>query len=73
MPLGSTNRPKPGLKAIYEGREARQPGGKYGRPSTGLYLFGVSAILGSLVVYHYVSADLLTLRLPFVTCQRCRL
>jgi hypothetical protein len=55
MALAPPNRPKPGLKAIYEGREARKPGGKYGRPSTGLYLFGVSAILGSLVVYHYVS------------------
>jgi hypothetical protein len=49
------NRPKPGLKAIHEAREEQKPGGKYGRPSTGLYLFGVSAILGSLVVYHYVS------------------
>jgi hypothetical protein len=55
MALGPPSRPKPGLKAIYEGREARKPGGKYGRPSTALYLFGVSAILGSLVVYHYVS------------------
>jgi hypothetical protein len=55
MALGPTNRPKPGLKAIYDGREGRLPGGKYARPSTGLYLFGVSAILGSLVVYHYVS------------------
>jgi hypothetical protein len=55
MALGSSNRPKPGLKAIYDGREGRQPGGKYGRPSTALYLFGVAAILGSLVVYHYVS------------------
>jgi hypothetical protein len=55
MALGPPDRPKPGLKAIYEGREGRKPGGKYGRPSTGLYLFGVSAILGSLVVYHYVS------------------
>ena len=54
MALGPSTRPKPGLKAIYEGREARKPGGKYGRPSTALYLFGVSAILGSLVVYHYV-------------------
>jgi hypothetical protein len=53
--LGSANRPKPGLKAIYDGREARKPGGKYGRPSTTVYLLGVSAILGSLVVYHYVS------------------
>jgi hypothetical protein len=55
MALAPPTRPKPGLKAIYEGREQRQPGGKYGRPSTALYLFGVSAILGSLVVYHYVS------------------
>jgi hypothetical protein len=52
--MAGSNRPKPGLKAIYEGREARKPGGKYGRPTTGLYLFGVAAILGSLVVYHYV-------------------
>ncbi|HEY2517021.1 MAG TPA: hypothetical protein VGI39_39385 [Polyangiaceae bacterium] len=55
MALGSANRPKPGLKAIYDGREARKPGGKYGRPTTGLYIFGVSAILASLVVYHFVS------------------
>jgi hypothetical protein len=55
MALGPSTRPKPGLKAIYEGREQRKPGGKYGRPSTGLYLFGVSAIIASLVAYHYVS------------------
>jgi len=55
MALPPATRPKPGLKAIYEGREQRKPGGKYGRPSTALYLFGVSAIIGSLFVYHYVS------------------
>jgi hypothetical protein len=54
MALGPTTRPKPGLKAIYDGREQRKPSGKYGRPSTALYLFGVSAIIGSLFVYHYV-------------------
>jgi hypothetical protein len=54
MPLGA-NRPKPGLKAIHEAREGRQTGGKYSRPSTGAYLFGLAALLGSLVAYHYVS------------------
>ena len=53
MALGA-GRPKPGLKAIYEGREQRKPGGKYGRPSTTLYLVGVAAILASLVVYKVV-------------------
>jgi hypothetical protein len=52
--LGPQNRPKPGLKAIYEGREQRKPGGKYGRPTTAVYLAGVAALLGSLIVYHYV-------------------
>src|ERR1700729_688618 len=55
MALAPANRPKPGLKAIYEAREGRRAGGKYARPSTALYLFGISAILGSLVAYHYVS------------------
>jgi len=54
MPLGA-NRPKPGLKAIHDAREGRAAGGKYSRPSTGGYLFGVAALLGSLVAYHYVS------------------
>jgi hypothetical protein len=55
MALAPANRPKPGLKAVYDGREGRRPGGKYSRPSTAVYLVGVSAILASLVVYHYVS------------------
>jgi hypothetical protein len=54
MALGGANRPKPGLKSIYEGREQRKPGGKYGRPSTAVYLAGVSAILASLVAYKFV-------------------
>ncbi len=54
MALGGTNRPKPGLKAVYEGREQRKPGGKYGRPSTAVYLLGVGAVLASLVVYKVV-------------------
>ncbi len=54
MALGNPSRPKPGLKAIYEGREQRAPGGKYGRPTTAVYLLGVSAIIGSLFVYRYV-------------------
>src|ERR1700734_2191056 len=54
MALGA-DRPKPGLKAIHDARDGRMPGAKYSRPSTGAYLFGLAAILGSLVAYHYVS------------------
>ncbi len=48
------HRPKPGLRAIHEGREARQRG-KYSRPSGGVWLVALGAILGSLVAYKVIS------------------
>ncbi len=53
MVLGA-NRPKPGLKAIYDGREARRPGGKYSRPSNAGYFVVLGAIVASLFAYHFV-------------------
>ena len=63
-------RRKPGLKAIYDGREQRKPGGKYGRPTTAVYLLGVSAILASLVVHHFVNEHQLSERKSAMLAQR---
>ena len=49
------HRPKPGLKAIHEGREARLKG-KYNRPTTGVWILVFSAFVASLVAYKLISA-----------------
>src|SRR5690349_5286600 len=47
-------RPKPGLKSIHEGREARKTG-RYSRPSGGVWLLAASAIGASLIAYKVIS------------------
>jgi hypothetical protein len=64
------NRPKPGLKAIYEGREARKPGGKYSRPSNAGYFIVLGAIVASLFAYHFVDEHDLSVQKHDVLAQQ---